>query len=890
MIPALLVIAGLASVSLTETVRRVYFENSNSSFFNGLLYDNSMAFCYSDPKRPANAYMEKFTDSSNPYFETDIASLTRETVEVNVTGRSVYFDLDYKSIEQRLELKGLNGQPDDLLFSIKLAKSVAVNATADSYDVTISFKNSSCDKVFSAATINNATVFSHSITCVNGYLGSVNTLVNIAPQVTYACQTQSAGNLLADKTAPTTGMQIDFFYGLIPGAVFRAYYPSTGYSFQDEGQIDFKDIYQVLTYALQFEQKPVTGNGILRFAQSLMNVSITYVDPACTVISGTKCTQCSNEYQFVNGACVCNKNGTIEQYKGYGVNANYIINGVATTENSTYFQEQCRLLGKGLDQTAATCETQVDFFLKKKYFISMTKSTADSAVINLTLFNTDPGLNDAAKNCPNYQPVLSLYIVNHDTYYDIGEHAMGYPVLHDHKPDLTVATYNKLISVNDIMNKIKYYCKSTYLETLPVTYECELHARIGPATHLISQEQLFGLNVMNLNSAALREPVQIQVFNFNYTKPYFDSLYKSDPNFKVTVRTYNTSNTDLDSVNYDDRFILNTFGRFEKNQIVRFVFELVNLTTTSRYSLTNFVKKAVFSDSSDSLSYVGDSCNSTFQNSSFFQTLILDCKFDLKANISYNIDLTMTRRQMKVSPETMGTSFVFMFEVYQTKEKIMLAGLGKTVTIILIVIILLLMTVIMCYLAIKAGAARHLDIDKVKDTLKEGVTKAKGIYKSVKKNVKETFKDDKSKNKELKNKLLDDIDADEEVRKPKKGKKKKGNTSSEDDDQVPESLKKNDISAIKPVAIKQSDSHEDIFEEVKKGKRGKAVKDSDDDHTPPKKGLSSSKIGKPVTPLTAPKKDDLKFDSQDEDRDNDSEDDDFEEKQKAKKDQRSKNK
>lgn len=857
----------LSVVSAVDIVRHVHFANMNHSLFTDYLYDRTNAICFTDINHPVNAYVEKFTDSDNPYFDVDIGSLTREAVEVNITSSSIYYDIATKSIEQRLENKGLNGQPDEVLFSIKLAKSVAVNATAESYDIDIAFKNADCNKSFTAFVINNVTSFSQQITCTTGVYGSVIAMVNIIQETTYACLYQQNNPIVyPDTSSPSVGLEIDFHYSLITGSVYRAMFPESGHSYPPEGPLNYKDLIRDLQYGVQFEQKPA-GINKLRLSQNILNVTISYVHPDCTAISGAKCMQCSPEYQYVNGGCQCSKNGTIDEYRAYDV---IVDHHTGVTENSTYFQEKCRVIGQGADEAAANCETQIDYYLRKKYYVAISTSTQDSGILNISLINIDPGLNDIAKTCSSYKPTMSLYLVYHGTHLDAGDHGMGYPIIHDFQPDLTQGRVDKFITLNDLTAKIKNYCKITYLQEVKTVYECEIHARIGPSSHTISQEQLFRLNILNYSSAARRELVDAQVYNLNYTKPFYDSLFKTDPNVKVKVFTYNESDTALETVNYNDRYVLTTFGRFEKNQIVRFVFDIVNLTMTGRYALADYKKTAIISDSIGSLPYVGDKCNSTYQNTSFYQRMIMDCHFDLKNNITYSVDLYLYKRDTDISPGTLVSSHVFMFEVYQNKEKILLAGLSKTATVIVIVVILLLMTAAMCYLAIKAGAADNIDIDNIKDNIKDGmkggIAKVKDAYKKAKKNVKEKLKSSKNNSRDLKEKLIDEEDENRHNEsRIRKAKKKRRQEESDDEDIVPESLKKNDISAIKPLTgLKQSDSQEDIFEDSKKPKKKRNARDSDDDDSP-KRNLKGSRIdSKAIIPLAGGGgDDDLKFDSQD---------------------------
>lgn len=891
LLPFAMLASLMSLASAMDVVRMVHFANMNHSLFTDYLYDRTNAVCFTASGYPTNSYMEKFTDTTDAYFDVDIGGLDRRTVEVNVTSGSIYYDLAYKSIEQRVEYKGLNGQPDEVLYSIKVAKSVAVNATTDSYDVDITFQNANCSKSFTAFVINNASVFSQKVDCVAGVYGSVTTQIDLSLITTYGCLThESKSTLYADTTTPSVGMLINFHYSLETGSVFRAKFPEIGYSYPAEGPLDYKDLLQTLEYGLKFESKAPSGTNQLRIVQTLMNTTISYVDPACTSIAAEKCVQCKPEFQFVNGGCQCTKNGTIEEFRKYPVS---VVHSTDTV-NSTYFQENCRVLGSGLDEASANCETQIDYFLKRKYYIAMSTSTLDSGVVNISLINIDPGLNDAAKSCANYHPTLSVYLIYQGTNFDVGDYSMGHLLLADFKPDLTQARVDTFLAVNSFTNKIKHYCKTYYLQEVKTVYECELHAKIGPASNLISQEQMFRLNVLNFSSPAKRELVDVQVVNMNYTKSHYDSLFKSDQNMRVRVLTYNQSNTELESVNYADRFVRNTFGRFEKHQIVRFEFEIVNLTMTSRYSLADYKRTAVISDSSAGSPYVGDKCNSTYYNTSFYQSLILDCHFDLQNNITYSVDLYLYKRDLDIYPETITVSHVFMFEVYQIREKIALAGLGKTATIIVIVIILLLMTAAMCYLAVKAGAADNIDIDNIKDNIKggvkEGVSKVKDMYKTVKKNVKDKYKEERNKTKELRQNLIDEEDAGDSKQndsKLRKGKKKRRQTESDDEDIVPESLKKNDISAIKPhPGVKQSDSQEDIFEITKKPKKKKLARDSDEEDIP-KKNISGSRLHdtKAITPVT-PKnlEDDLRFDSQDDVKKfDDSEDEEYMERAKAKK-------
>jgi F0F1-type ATP synthase membrane subunit b/b' len=550
-------------------------------------------------------------------------------------------------------------------------------------------------------------------------------------------------------------------------------------------------------------------------------------------------------------------------------------------ETSIYFQDVCRPLGQGMDATSLNCETQIDNFIKRKIYLRINRTDSDSSILNITVYNSDLGINEVIKNCPNFAPTLNVYLDYNRQPWTIGRNSMSMSILKDKKPDVSQKEFVYTVPLTELAAKLPRYCQLTFLEDTKSVYACQIWAVMGPGSQKTSIDYFYKLNVLNSSSAARRNLVDAQVINMNYTKPYYDSIFKSDANLRLKVFSYNKSDENMTSENYDNRFVINTFGRFEKNQIVRYVFELVNLTMTQRYSIVDWKTTAVISDSVGNQPYVGDTCNATFYNATtFYQSLVVDCQYSLKSNISLTFDVTLRKRDSKVFPETITISQVFMFEAYQNREKIVLAGLGKTATIIVIVIILLIMTSAICYLAIKAGAGEHFEevAKQVKEGVTKGVEKAKETYKKTKKTIKETINEEKRKTKEMRQPLLDDDEEDSREKKKKKKdnskemKAKKRKNESEDDDDyiVPESLKKNDISAIKPIKDKRNDSQEDLlFDDQKiKKKVTKVVLDSDEEEPePPQKYVTSKKVSvsKPITPIIDPKSksnvDEFKFDS-----------------------------
>lgn len=885
MLAAILFVLSIGLVQSFETVSKTHFANLKYSMFTGMLYDNTESVCFTDKDHPTNGYIEKFADSSNPYYETKIGSLIRNTVEANISSSSIYYSIAAKSMEQRVQLSGLNGQPDDLLFSVLIGSTAG--GAANTYDITINFKQTACSQTFNSTLINNVTTFSKNLTCPTGVTGNANASVMISYFVSYACNFGDK-SVTAVTTSPMIGLRVDWNYTLQPGSVFRALFPESGYSYPAEQALNFKDLYQTLEYALQFEKKdPASSSAQLLLSQSEFKSSISFVDPGCVAITGIKCTQCASQYSLVNGECLCNKNGTILDFRIYPVQ---IPISDTVNENSIYFQDVCRPLGQGLDQNGLNCETQMDYFLKRKIFLRLNRTDIDSGILNITFYNSDLSINDIAKSCAGFEPTLNVYLDHNKRPLHIGRNSMSrsIPILENKKPDLSKLETVYTVPIADLANSLPTYCKHNFLPDTRTVMECQLWAVLGPGTKKTSIDYFFDLHILNSTTAAKKGPLDLQLINQNYTKPYYDSLYKSDSNIRTRVFTYNKSDENMNSDNYDNRFVVNTFGRFEKNQIVRFVFEIANLTMTQRYKISDWKKTLVISDSVGSQPYLGDTCNATMDTANFFQKLYIDCTYSLKNNISLTFDITLARQDVSFYPDTVLLSQTFMFEAYQNKEKIVLAGLSKTATIVVIVIILLLMTAAMCWLALKAGAGEH--IEELTKTVKEGVTKgvdkAKEAYKKTKNTIKETYKEEKQRSKEMRKPLLEDEeDPKDKKKKAAKGKdnskelknkKKKADSDDDDDNIIPESLKKNDISAIKPVKDKRSDSQEDIFEDPKKTKKAKPVLDSEDDEDDtPQKYVAPTKVteSKPATPLTDPKMkmDDFKFDSQE--KQDDSEDD-----------------
>lgn len=103
------------------------------------------------------------------------------------------------------------------------------------------------------------------------------------------------------------------------------------------------------------------------------------------------------------------------------------------------------------------------------------------------------------------------------------------------------------------------------------------------------------------------------------------------------------------------------------------------------------------------------------------------------------ITLTLRKRDLTVFPETVTSQHIFMYEIYEKREPIVLAGLSMTVTLVLIVIILIGMTSLICYLAYKEGAMENIDIHKMKEGFKD--FKKKGVS-----NFKEMFKKNRGDN------------------------------------------------------------------------------------------------------------------------------------------------
>ena len=252
-----------------------------------------------------------------------------------------------------------------------------------------------------------------------------------------------------------------------------------------------------------------------------------------------------------------------------------------------------------------------------------------------------------------------------------------------------------------------------------------------------------------------------QIVNLNSSRYFFGSIYKTDTNLRARVYSYNRSNEALSQLPVDDRFKMTEYGSFEKNETIRFLFDMVNQTMSERYTISEYNIKAVMSDN-PSLPYIGHTCNGLIKSSSFFQQAYIDCIFELKENVTMTITLTLKKRDLTVFPETLTSQHIFMFEIYEKREPIVLAGLSFTVTLVLIIIILIGMTSLICYLAYKAGAMENIDIDKMKaglkDFKKKGVSNFKEMFKKKPGDNDSVASDHSERQVELKQRLVEEQD------------------------------------------------------------------------------------------------------------------------------------
>jgi len=799
-------LGGLLNLSKAiEVIRRSHQSNFNFSLYTGYLFSQADALCYADPTRPVLAYIDKFADGTQAGSTRDIATISRNTLTLNVSSSGVYLDLPYKSITQKIQMS----RQDAPLFSISIKAG-----DVDKYQITYGFELAGCTVVEPAALIKMNSTYARNVTC-SGDTGSATAHVILTGVTAYGCSFVKGAAV--DKTIPLAGMRIDWNYTLETNRAFRDSFPQIGRGDDASTTITYDDVTRIISLGIAFEEKDADGTNELRYSTSLLEVAQIQTDPSCLTASASRCLSCRAEYLLVNGDCVCNSQTTIEDLVEYPTNLPVQVNAPDWVKNGRFIAGKCRSMAQ------SGCEYQIDQMIFRNMTILLNRTVAGADIV-IRIQNFNDSFNSIVQSCSGFSPMYRLEIVPFGRPKGFGKYSPGLYMIQN--LPLTSGVTEYTVRLNNYYDAIKQLCQVTPLSEAATEFECQLRGWIGPSSATVSQEFNYKLNILNTSSFALGTKVEAQIVNLNSSRYFFGSVFKTDPNLRVKVLIFNNSDPLAFALPYDARFNMTEISLVEKNETLRLLWDLINPTISMRYAIADYKISAVITET-PSLPYIGYQCNTTTYNNTFYQQGVMDCRFSLKNNVTFTVDVILNRKDPTVFPETISSQHVLMFEVYQGKEYTKLAGLGSTATIVIVVIVVLGMTSLICWLAYKAGAAENFNINALKENFNEAVEAGKKNFNQMiddtKKEAKKIKEKVKEKKNELQEKLLDDDEA-KETRKKKKTPINKKKGQDDDEEIIPESLKKNDISEIKIKKNPNEDSQDDLLFDIEK----KKVKKTDD--------------------------------------------------------------
>ena len=822
---AYLIVIHIVSTVVSSTIDYSYVGSYNYSFFNSLnQYSQMDAVCYVDSDHPAIGYIEKFSSD----FIKKISTVDYYTAGLNFSNSLIYFDVSTKSLKQKLQLVTDGSGTSISLFDFTVEKTV------NGYVMSFNFEKTECSLTLDATPLSVNVSKEINVTCASP-ASSISLTAKISGYEAYECifqETKTPG-IVPSKAAPISGLRIDWNASILLSENWRSSLSQDATSMPNKDEIDYWTNFNSIQYSLVFGQGDNAGKP-QRVALSLFNLTTLQKDANCLALANTmdyKCKTCKPNYMLIGGGCLCNRGSTIDT-----VNL-YKLKMYGTTPETIFEQTSCRGLGTGLGSDAkATCESEIDTLIKRNLTLTFNKSSTAGSDLNVSYTLENGTLGDILNRCSDQKPQLKIYLVYQGKPQSIGQKPPGVTLVQSINLEVANSRMETIVPLAGKLDVLQEFCTSYHTTPTSTLYECQLRSSVGPGTSARSRQLDHRVNFLQTTTVGGTPSYDMQVLNLNATRYFFGSVYKTDPNARLRVYTYNRSDESLASLPFDQRFNLTEMGSVEKDETLRLTFDLANSSLNSRYTISDYKITALISDSSTKLPYVGLACNSSSNDGSYFQRLVLDCIFSLKNNVTLTVDLKLRKRDVVVSPETLNSTHVLMFEVFQKKTPIVLAGLSYTATIVVIILTLISMTALICYLAVKAGAVDNLNLGEIKDNLKGKVDK-----------LGEMFHKNKKDDSKLKDRLLDNEDEeknDSKERKKKAAKQKKRKTSDDEEEEMSNIFKKNDISGIQTVKEKDRDS---ILEKL--GKQIKKTGGADD-----KSQIGKEKFGSGVLDDDTPHK------------------------------------
>ena len=825
------------AISAVEVIKREQIANYNYSLFTGYLFTQQNAVCFTDNDHPLLGFMDIFADSANPIVTKQVALMNYHTMQFNFTDCLVYFDLAYKSLEQRITVGG------NTIGSVSISQAAS---GPTNFNIYIGFENSACNVTASSVPISaTAGGYNQTYTCT-GPTGAATITLAVTGITAYTCTFNAKSPFVSPNMgAEMPGYRIDWNLTLEVAQLWKTNsFGSESYSVPADQTIQYNTMFLPVDYWIYFQATTPVAGQQLRVSVSEFGIAEVQKDPACQQRAATQCLQCRPNYMLINGECLCGRNATVEQVNFYSVPLPSSSVALSSQVNpSTFLQSNCRDVGLNMAANDANCETSLDAIIKNNVRISLNRSLTNGAILNLSTLNTNSSLPSIVSGCSGFNPTLRLYLVLHGRSQDVGKYGLSSVLLGSYSLPTTLSQVDFPINLNSFYDALNYYCQVVPLNQVSSEYDCWIRGSIGPTARTSSMNFDFELIYVNTSSFATGVTIESYVLDMKSTKFFYGAIYSVNPNIFTKVLLYNTTDPVIATFAYDKRFVQTGLGSIDKTEIMRFTFDVTNNSLIRRYSISSVQILAAQQDE-PTVPYIGHTCNSTIYRDSFFQSAVSDCKFSLKANVTFTISLIMAARDPTVWPTTLNLSNVYMFEIYQINQVIALAGLSKTATYVVIILVLLSMTTLICWLAYKAGAheaIKNIDLDDWKNKMKTGVQAGITNFKDMIKNPNE---EKKQRNQELKEKLIKKDD-DSKERRARKAKK---NSDDEEGHIGPENLRKGDISEIKPTR-KGGDTPDDSLLDERKGKaKGKKQGDKILDmlDTGNKKTTTTTKVTKVV--------------------------------------------
>lgn len=794
-----LIFLNLVSLASATPYTQSYLGAFNYSFFDNKPYQQMAAVCYDDKDHAAIGFKESLESD----VATKIATVNYYTANLNLTNSLVYFDIQNKAIAQKLSLILDTSGSTTAVFEFTVAK------LAEGYQVSAAFERAECSSTIPAAPLAPGATREIKFEC-NSTSSNVVLTVKISPFDAYECifQENKTPAIISSKAAPLSGLRIDWNATVFFTPNWRGSFGLESRTMPAVSEINYWQTYRPLEYKIAFG--PGDYSGKLKLSLSLFNWTLFQEDQNCLVFANSldyKCKTCKPNYVLVAGECLCNRGATVETIKNYEMK----MLGVAPT--NVFQQATCRGLGTGLGSDAqGVCETEIDAILKRNLTLTFNRSLAIPSELNISYTITNSSLPAVLSRCTGQTPKMTVMLSYHGNFKSIGRLSPGAVLVSGKELDTHTSRVDIPLKLDSLLDKLNEYCLAFPVTTTSTLFECQLRTTVGVGATASSAEHLHRLNVLYTAVSGTAPTWDAQVVNLNATRYFFGSVFKTDPNMRLRVYTYNRSNEALAGLPVDSRYFLSELGMFEKNETVRITLDVVNSSMNTRYKISSFLVDSYITDLSPSAKYFGQNCVGNKGDGSYFQQMVLECNFSLNFNVTLTINVTLSKRDTVISPETIQSTHILMFEVYQQRELIKLAGLSKTATIVVIVVTLISMTSLICYLAIKAGAADNIDLEGIKENLKGGVGKIGGMFKKDKEDSK------------LKEKLLEKGDEESGERKKKKKAPKKKNLEDQDDAEaeISQILKKNDISEIRPVKGQDDSILSGLGKQIKKVGTGAA--------------------------------------------------------------------